>query len=216
MAVYLTGITDDEYFPIPEWLWEKSGLKVVKCDRSDIPEEALGTREQKMKEEERKRKKKMAARKFYLSRHPGARTYNTHITAEERAAIHKEQLRAGFQKYMKMRQLEHQMQVACVTWCRLQHPKAMIFAVPNGGLREGPTAVKLKAEGLLPGVSDLILLEPRGEYHALLIEMKTSNGRQSPQQKNFQAHAEESGYKYVICRSLEEFMTEVNAYLDLR
>ena len=41
-----------------------------------------------------------------------------------------------------------------------------------------------KAEGLVAGVSDLILLVSRGGFGALCIELKTPKGRQSAAQKD--------------------------------
>jgi hypothetical protein len=80
---------------------------------------------------------------------------------------------------------EHRLQAACVRWFNLQYPQleGRLFAVPNGGRRDAVTGAKLKAEGVVPGVSDLILLKRNRHYGALLIEMKTSKGRLSPWQK---------------------------------
>ena len=127
-----------------------------------------------------------------------------------------------------MREEEHNIQAACVRWFNLQWPeyRGLLFAVPNGGARSKATAGKLKAEGVVAGVADLILLVPcRLEigqcggipwyriYHALCIEMKTAKGRQSPEQKEWQTNVEAHGYKYAVCRSLDEFMAVVNGYL---
>ena len=125
-----------------------------------------------------------------------------------------------------MREEEHNIQAACVRWFNLQWPqyRGLLFAVPNGGARSKATAGKLKAEGVVPGVADLILLVPKcvkahddeGWYntiHALCIEMKTAKGRQSPEQKEWQANVESKGYKYAVCHSLDEFMAVVNVYL---
>lgn len=111
---------------------------------------------------------------------------------------------------------EHRIQCACVRWFRYSYPtiRNLLFAVPNGGRRDATTAVKLKAEGVVAGVADLILLIPRGEYGALLIEMKTPKGSQSTAQKEWQKLAEAQGYRYIICRSLDDFMTKVEAYLN--
>lgn len=112
---------------------------------------------------------------------------------------------------------EHRLQEACVRWFRLKYPhlSARLFAVPNGGRRDGITGARLKEEGVLAGVSDLVLLVPNGRYHALLIEMKTPKGRQSESQRAWQRAVTENGdYRYVVCRSLEEFMGEVNDYLN--
>ena len=112
---------------------------------------------------------------------------------------------------------EHRIQCACVQWFRLQFKqlKMNLFAVPNGGRRDVIIGAKLKEEGVLAGVSDLILLYPSGEYSALCIEMKTPKGKQSQSQQLWQQHIEAYGYKYVICHSLEEFITTINQYLHI-
>lgn len=116
---------------------------------------------------------------------------------------------------VKPKEVEHNIQVACVRWFRYEYPELALnlFAVPNGGWRTETTAVNLKAEGVIPGVSDLILLHKSGEYGALLIEMKTSKGRQSDNQKAWEAHITKYGYKYVVCRSFEDFEKEIKDYL---
>ena len=68
----------------------------------------------------------------------------------------------------------------------------------------------------MPGVSDLILLKPNRQYGALLIEMKTASAssRQSQRQIWWQKAVTADGeYRYVVCRSLDDFMREVKEYL---
>ena len=111
---------------------------------------------------------------------------------------------------------EHRIQVACVSWVRIQYPtlRLRLFAVPNGGKRDVVTAGKLKAEGALPGVADLILLKPNSQYGALLIEMKTEKGRQSESQRVWETDLCRSDeYKYVVCHGTEDFIKEVTDYL---
>lgn len=110
---------------------------------------------------------------------------------------------------------EHRLQCACVRWFRMQHPglRHALFAIPNGGRRDKATGARLKEEGVVAGVADLILLHASGGSHALLIEMKAGKGRQSQSQKEWQQMISADGYKYVVCRSLEEFVAEVNGYL---
>lgn len=112
---------------------------------------------------------------------------------------------------------EHRLQCACVNWFRLQYPThaSALFAVPNGGRRDRVSGAKLKAEGVLPGVSDLILLLPRGRYHGLLIEMKTERGKQSPAQRDWQRDMVHRGYRYIVCRSFDEFREQIDDYLLL-
>ena len=111
---------------------------------------------------------------------------------------------------------EHRIQRSCVRWFNLKHQslKGRLFAVPNGGKRDALTGAKLKAEGVVAGVADLILLAPNRFYGALLIEMKTASGRQSTSQKEWERIVTDKGeYKYVVCHSLEDFINEVDNYL---
>lgn len=115
-----------------------------------------------------------------------------------------------------MRHIESNIQRNCVRWFRLQYRdlEKLLFAVPNGGGRSKIEAGILKAEGVTPGVADLILFVPNKAFHGLCIEMKASDGRQSASQKEWQQAAEEQGYKYVICRSVEDFICEIKNYLE--
>lgn len=111
---------------------------------------------------------------------------------------------------------EHHIQCECVKYFNLQYPRlrGRLFAVPNGGRRDEKTAAKLKAEGVVAGVADLILLKSNRDYGALLIEMKTLKGRQRDSQKQWQNIVCADGeYKYVVCRSFDDFKREVNDFL---
>lgn len=111
---------------------------------------------------------------------------------------------------------EHDFQVAAIQWFRLQYPELrdVLFAVPNGSVRDKITGARLKAEGVTPGVSDLLLLKPNRFYGCLAIEMKTPKGRQSDSQKEWQKHIEAQGNKYVVCHDMDEFQAEVKNYLS--
>lgn len=90
----------------------------------------------------------------------------------------------------------------------------VLFAVPNGGHRDKVTGAILKAEGVVAGVADLLLLHPSGNYHGLCIEMKTPKGKQQDSQKEWQSEIESQGYKYIICRSVDEFLDSVCSYIE--
>ena len=112
---------------------------------------------------------------------------------------------------------EARLQSDCVAWFDRQYPtlSPLLFAVPNGGSRNKIEAVSLKRQGVKAGIADLILLFPRQGHGALLIEMKYGKGQQRTSQKNWQLRAEAAGYRYVICRTFEEFVREVNRYLGM-
>lgn len=111
---------------------------------------------------------------------------------------------------------EHRIQCECIRAFRYKYPKLRhnLFSVPNGGRRDKVTGAKLKAEGALAGVSDLIFLKSNRFYGALLIEMKTPTGKQNESQKEWERLISQDGYKYVICRSVSEFMQEIEDYLE--
>lgn len=111
--------------------------------------------------------------------------------------------------------IESEMQRSCKRWFDLQYPKLsrLLFAVPNGGARNSREAGIMKAEGVTAGVADMILLIPRHGYGCLCIEFKTKDGRQSDSQKLWQADVEAHGNKYVVVRSIGDFVKEVRDYL---
>ena len=115
------------------------------------------------------------------------------------------------------RHAESALQRACVKWFRETWPEhaQMLFAVPNGGARSRVEAGIMKGEGVTAGVADLILLEARGGWGALCIEMKTraKGSRQRESQKAWQAAAERAGNRYVVIRSLEAFQAQCRDYM---
>lgn len=112
--------------------------------------------------------------------------------------------------------VEHDLQCAEVRYIRGAHPdlSGVFFSVPNGTNRTGKQTNWLKEEGLLPGVSDMILLHPNSLHAYLCIENKTAKGKQQPEQKVFQQAVERHGGKYIIIRSIDEFMQAIEQYLN--
>lgn len=105
--------------------------------------------------------------------------------------------------------------MACVRWFRYRYPRHawMLISVPNGVAGSATQGAIRKAEGMLAGVADLLLLVPAQGYNLLAIEMKTDTGRQSPQQQEWQREAERHDIMYEVVRSLDEFMYLVEPYM---
>jgi hypothetical protein len=61
----------------------------------------------------------------------------------------------------------------------------------------------LKAEGVLSGVADLVVLLPQGK--SLYIEMKVKGNRQTQNQKDFQKKVIALEHTYAVCYTFEEF-----------
>lgn len=85
----------------------------------------------------------------------------------------------------------------------------VIFSVPNGGLRNKREALKLKSTGVVAGVSDLIIVNDK---EILFIEVKTSKGKQSKKQADFERKVKALGYRYLIVRSLNDFKEQLKIH----
>lgn len=113
---------------------------------------------------------------------------------------------------------EHARQVALFTWamahCGSEPDLAKLYAIPNGGARHIAVAVKLKAEGVKPGVPDTCLPVARRGYHGCYIEMKSSDGRVSPEQKERLTALAADGYAVTVARDWTDAAAFLAWYLD--
>lgn len=109
-----------------------------------------------------------------------------------------------------MKQLESKLQSTCVRWFKYQYPQYIIFAVPNGGSRNVLEAKRLQQEGVLAGVSDLIVI---AQNKVLFIEMKHGKGKQTDKQKDFQNKVENLGFNYYVCNSFDTFKDLVSLHI---
>lgn len=75
---------------------------------------------------------------------------------------------------------EAEEQAEVIRWAKLQvhnFPElALLYHVPNEGRHNVAYRSKLARMGLKKGIPDLVLPVPNGQYHALYIEMKKSDG----------------------------------------
>lgn len=115
-------------------------------------------------------------------------------------------------------QPEMRLQAECfrVAWNDFPITRKLLFHVENELNRAGDNAIRgaiRRSEGIVKGVSDLILLIPNRNHHGLMIEMKTKDGYQSKAQKEWQAMVEAQGYRYEVIRSVEDFRALLWDYL---
>ena len=114
----------------------------------------------------------------------------------------------------KAAESEHALQVECLRWLRMAHPKVLCYAIPNGAYTTKTTARKLVAEGVVHGIPDLCIPIGRNGYNALYIEMKNGKaGRLSGHQKELIPRLQAYGNKVVVCRTMAEFRKEIEEYL---
>lgn len=96
--------------------------------------------------------------------------------------------------------LEHEEQCAFIKWFHKNHPKVVVFAVPNAAMRDYKLAAYLKAEGMTAGVPDLHIPEWK-----TVIEFKRQKGSViSPEQYWFQAYYERIGWTHFFAYGFED------------
>ena len=84
----------------------------------------------------------------------------------------------------------------------LRHRGIMVFMVGNDSpAGDAVKAGRMIALGLLPGVSDLIVVL---QARCVFLELKTPTGRLSEAQVKFQEKVEALGHQYAVARSLQE------------
>jgi hypothetical protein len=131
--------------------------------------------------------------------------------------------------YAQRTRTEHAQQVALFMWAAQHAPLCpvlrLMFAIPNGGMRDKVTAANLKAEGVKTGVPDVMLPVAVNGKHGLFIEMKRpaleqankargkAAGRESAQQSEFAQQLSEQGYSTFVCFTFEEATQVVSGYL---
>lgn len=112
---------------------------------------------------------------------------------------------------MQQIQSEDQLQAKCFQWFHNTYPahRGKLFHV-NQKARNAIEGNKFKAMGVVPGVSDFILIR-KLEFGPAFIELKFNNGKQSDAQLLFSVAVTNLGYQYFVCRSFEEFKDLMNA-----
>ena len=107
---------------------------------------------------------------------------------------------------------EDALQAAVIETLRLS-TDLQVFAVPNGGKRNAREAARLKKQGVLSGVSDLVVIWPPAK--TAFIELKAP-GRISPKrplacleqpQLDWYEYCAKAGHFVTVCDSLEGVLT---------
>jgi hypothetical protein len=103
---------------------------------------------------------------------------------------------------MAFEQKEFRLHAAAVRFLRTVCPDCITYHCANGEYRRPETARRLKAEGVLAGVFDLVMIDPQGKHFYL--EAKSETGRLSESQQWFKSELILRGVPYVVFRSLDD------------
>lgn len=94
---------------------------------------------------------------------------------------------------------EDELQQQAIEFIRLQYPHILAFHVPNGGKRNLYEASRLKKQGVLAGVADILLFWDGGHG---AIELKCGRNKTSPHQDYFADKWQWAGGNYALCYCL--------------
>ena len=123
--------------------------------------------------------------------------------------------RADKGKTNKPKTTEAQEQKSLIEWAKWQEKQhselKMLVHIPNEGKRSKRYGAELKRQGLKAGFPDLGLFVPRGNKHALFIEMKVGRNNQ----KKWIRALMEQGYEVKVCYSCEEAIQVIKKYLNI-
>ena len=115
---------------------------------------------------------------------------------------------------------EQSFQQACAGWlkhalCEADVPQ-IFYHVANERKASVRQMSLLKLQGVLSGVSDVVLPLKSGEYSGVYCELKTKVGCPSKNQKAFLNAVSEQGYLAVVINDFETFKDVFSYYIDNR
>lgn len=115
---------------------------------------------------------------------------------------------------------EQKLQTECAKWLKkelyLRGEKQLFYHVPNESKASIGYRMKMKAQGVLSGVSDIVLPLRSQEYSGIYCEIKAKSGCPDADQKEFLNGVEEEGFLAVVINDLETFKKVFSYYLDQR
>jgi hypothetical protein len=136
--------------------------------------------------------------------------------AKNRSIVVKENREVLAKVKKQMRHEESDLQINCVETFRLMYPKLrwLLFSVPNGGFRNSFEAARMVREGMSAGVLDIFICLPNKTYHGIFTDFKSERGRLSEYQIEFIKAVKAKGYLCLVIRSVEDFLREIENYLN--
>lgn len=91
---------------------------------------------------------------------------------------------------------------------------ALMYHVPNEGMRSRATGGRMQSEGMKRGVPDICLPVARGGHHGLYIELKRiAGGRLSTDQAGWLEALAREGYCAILCKGWEDAAQMIMDYL---
>lgn len=111
---------------------------------------------------------------------------------------------------------EDGLQMALVEHLRFRaRPGVVWHSTPNEGARSPREGSRLKRMGLRPGAGDLVFILPP-EGRAAYLELKSADGRQSREQKAFEADILAAGGRYALANNIDDALSILTTWEVIR
>jgi hypothetical protein len=107
---------------------------------------------------------------------------------------------------------EDNLQTAVATY--LDYFGVLWFHCANERKTSPQAGARLKAKGVKSGVPDVMILEPKGKYNGLAIELKIKPNVVTVNQKAWLKRLELKKWYCVVCYSFDEVQQTVEDYLN--
>lgn len=115
---------------------------------------------------------------------------------------------------------EHFLQQDCAQWLKkelyLRGLPQVFYHCPNERKATPAQHNRLKLQGVLSGVSDVVLPLKSEGFCGVYCELKTTTGRPSPEQKQFLKDVAAEGYLALVVNDLATFKACFTKYLNNR
>jgi len=102
-----------------------------------------------------------------------------------------------------------------VLWFHPANERQLSIRINKAGKAYSPLGSKLKRKGVKSGVPDVIILEARGVYHGLMLELKVKPNKITPNQTKWISELNKRNYLSIVTYSLDESIEIVKKYLRL-
>lgn len=110
-----------------------------------------------------------------------------------------------------MEKSESRIHQDCYVWFHNSFPSLRGLLCYNlNNSRDGIDGARNRSKGVQAGRADFTLYY---QSEAVMIEMKEIDGRQGPEQRKWQRVVEGQGFRYEVCRTLEEFQSVVGGII---
>lgn len=87
--------------------------------------------------------------------------------------------------------------------------------IPNEGKRTKFEQYKLKALGVMAGMPDLMIFDPRGNYSGLAIELKAGYNKPTENQKKCLRELKKRKWKVLWSNNIDDIFEAIDIYFEL-